>query len=544
MKIAELFAELGLEINKESFEKGSELIEGVHHALEALAVFEGVKMLGEWVEGTAEAADKAVKLAQKLGTTAESVQELGYAAELSDVPIEQLQGGMVRLAKGMEEAAKTGKGPVVDAMHKLGLSMSDAEFKSGDLTEQLMHIADGFADMPDGAEKTAAAVALFGRSGADLIPMLNAGRDGIGELREEARALGVVIDEESAKKFEEFNDDVRRVKAGLTGLKNEAVVALLPMLQKAVAGMMAWIKANREWLKAKIEQVVHALYVIFSALVRVIGVAVKILSELADIVQLVVEAFNDLMGSADAVEDLLVGAAIAVGAAWLLANLPLIAMLAAIAAIILVVQDLWSWMNGGDSVLKNLYEAFVQYLGESGAGRVVLGIIHAIHAVVDAAIEGVTKLTEAGEWLGRKAAFYHQRNVHDEEIREMNKEAIAAGELTDEQIRAQAEALAANDVANTIATERAEENRVRNLVVGAGTVPAAGVGQTPIDPWSHAPVGGASTSVHAPVTINLSGVAGNPNEIAGTIAKALDSWWGDTMRDTAHATGARGGRLP
>ena len=63
-------------------------------------------------------------------------------------------------------------------------------------------IADKFAVMKDGSEKTALALDLFGRAGAKLIPMLNEGSAGISELQEEARALGIVLGKEDLKAAE------------------------------------------------------------------------------------------------------------------------------------------------------------------------------------------------------------------------------------------------------------------------------------------------------------------------------------------------------
>src|SRR5882762_2373382 len=99
------------------------MISGVHHALEALAVFEGVKILKEWIEHTAEAADAAVKMGQKLGISAESVQELGYAASLSDVSMGTLAAGLGKLERKLDQVAQKGKGPAADALKRLGISM-------------------------------------------------------------------------------------------------------------------------------------------------------------------------------------------------------------------------------------------------------------------------------------------------------------------------------------------------------------------------------------------------------------------------------------
>ena len=48
-----------------------------------------------------------------------------------------------------------------------------------ELRRVMMQVADAFKKMPDGAEKAGLAMKLFGKSGADLIPLLNEGADGL-----------------------------------------------------------------------------------------------------------------------------------------------------------------------------------------------------------------------------------------------------------------------------------------------------------------------------------------------------------------------------
>jgi hypothetical protein len=62
----------------------------------------------------------------------------------------------------------------------------------------LLDLAERFKAMPDGAEKSALAGQIFGEAEAELIPFLNQGRDGITELTDELRSLGIEMSDESA----------------------------------------------------------------------------------------------------------------------------------------------------------------------------------------------------------------------------------------------------------------------------------------------------------------------------------------------------------
>jgi hypothetical protein len=85
--------------------------------------------------------------------------------------------------------------------------------------------------MEDGAGKTALAMAIFGRSGADLIPMLNAGRDGLAQMTEEANRFGLTISTQTSKAAEGFNDNLTRISSVLTGLGNKIAERSAPAMK-------------------------------------------------------------------------------------------------------------------------------------------------------------------------------------------------------------------------------------------------------------------------------------------------------------------------
>lgn len=167
--------------------------------------------------------DALAKQAQMAGITVESLSGLSYAADLAGVSQETLTTSMARLAKGMSEAAQ-GTGEALKGFQALKLDVTN--IKNAD--DALLQIAEKFAGFEDGAEKTALAISLFGRAGAQLIPFLNSGRDGIEQLRQEAEKLGIVIGTDTAKQAETFNDSLTRLGAIQTGIINQITAAMLP----------------------------------------------------------------------------------------------------------------------------------------------------------------------------------------------------------------------------------------------------------------------------------------------------------------------------
>lgn len=185
-----------------------------------------------------KAADELSKAGRKVGVTTEALSELKFAADLSGVSFEQLQKGLIRLAANMGDVQK-GTGEAKDAFKDLGINVetSGGQLKKGDAV--LAEIAEKFAGMEDGATKTAIAVKLFGKAGADLIPLLNLGSQGIGELRMEAERLGITFSTEVGEAAEQFNDDMTRIQRSIDGIRTQIVVGMLPALNDLAAAFVS-----------------------------------------------------------------------------------------------------------------------------------------------------------------------------------------------------------------------------------------------------------------------------------------------------------------
>jgi len=181
------------------------------------------------VKASIDSFDATSKLAASVGTTTEALSALTYAADLSGISQEELGSSLSKLAKNSAEAAAGTKAQAA-AFDALGVSATNADGSLKNTDVLLGEIADEFAGYADGAAKTALAQEFFGKSGAKLIPLLNAGAAGIEELKKEAEALGLVIGGDAASAAEVFNDNLSRVQGVVTGLFNRVAQQLLPTL--------------------------------------------------------------------------------------------------------------------------------------------------------------------------------------------------------------------------------------------------------------------------------------------------------------------------
>lgn len=221
----------------DEIKRGMRDVEGASNSLRNSLAGIGVGLslggLAAFVKSGIDAADELGKLSQKVGVTVESLSALQYAAKLSDVSTEQLSTGLRQLAKNAADTA-AGTGDAKDAFEALGIAVTGAGGGLKSTETLLLDVAERFAGIEDGAGKTALAMRIFGKAGAELIPLLNGGRAGFEELRREAERLGIVISTKTAAAAEKFNDDLTRLGAASDRLKFTLADSVLPTLQKFV----------------------------------------------------------------------------------------------------------------------------------------------------------------------------------------------------------------------------------------------------------------------------------------------------------------------
>lgn len=176
-------------------------------------------------------ADAMSKQAQAVGMAIEKLSAYSYAAEMGGVEQEKFVASLGKFNRVIAEAYQ-GVGSGVDAFEALGISITDSNGKLKNNSDLFAEVADRFKYMPDGIEKSALAMDLFGRSGADLIPVLNGGKQSLTEMTAEAERLGLVISEDTGKNAELFNDNLEKMQKALVGLGNSIAEKALPSLNE------------------------------------------------------------------------------------------------------------------------------------------------------------------------------------------------------------------------------------------------------------------------------------------------------------------------
>lgn len=207
-------------------------------AAAAAAAAAGLAAVSVAVRQNLNSFDELSKTSQKIGIPVEELSKLKYAADLSGVSMEGMQTAVGKLSKNMV-AASSGTGAMAEAFQSLGISVKNSDGSLRSSSVILTELSDKFASMPDGAQKTALAMQLLGKSGADLIPMLNGGSDALGGLLNEAKMFGLEVSTETARMAEAVNDNFARVSYAISGLGVQLTATLAPILLQVSNAMVA-----------------------------------------------------------------------------------------------------------------------------------------------------------------------------------------------------------------------------------------------------------------------------------------------------------------
>ena len=252
----------------------------VNTAFKAMAVILTAGAFSRVVTGAIKQADAFGKLSRQTGIAADSLQAYVNAGKLAGVEQSTIEKGLKRLAQSQREASQ-GIKTYSDSYKALGISVktSDGSLKTSEAL--LGDIADRFADMPNGATKAALAMEIFGRSGAQLIPMLNEGSEALAKWNYET-SKGF------AANAEYFNDQITMLGFGFDGFRKQLADELLPSLNATMEVFRDLFSSENDWkeLFAVIEfgldaisATVFSIIASFRFLTRTIVDIFKILNE-------------------------------------------------------------------------------------------------------------------------------------------------------------------------------------------------------------------------------------------------------------------------
>jgi len=245
----------------------------------ALGLAFSVDKFVEMGRASIELGDQLNKMSQKIGVSVENLSALRAQAQLSDVGLEDFGASMAKLARTATEAAAGSKQQAA-AFQSMGVSVTDVTGRMRPMQQILQDVAGKFAGYADSASKTALAQQLFGKSGAQLIPLLNElGEKGFAEVVKQAEAYNQVIGGEQAKQSEEFKDNLTKLEQAASGFANAVMKELLPSLVSLTGDMDEAAKTNDRYSSSAsgVVTIIKAMILAFGAIKEALSTAVTIL---------------------------------------------------------------------------------------------------------------------------------------------------------------------------------------------------------------------------------------------------------------------------
>lgn len=241
------------------------------------------------VKKSIDAGDELFNLQAKTGIAAKQLIGIGNAAKLADVDMGTLSKGLGKLNVNLVKAAEGNDG-LAQKFKALGVNVKDANGQVVPADKALKQIADRFADMPDGAQKAAAAVALFGKSGADLIPLLNEGAASMDKFIYK-------VGDDFAARSDLFNETITELGIKTQGFGLELTDALLPALQTILEVFGDLFDTDQDWtaLFKVIEGVIRGIAVAIYTVVKAVDILIK---NIVAAVQAAGQAFSGDFGAA------------------------------------------------------------------------------------------------------------------------------------------------------------------------------------------------------------------------------------------------------
>lgn len=200
-------------------------LRGFAGLLGAFGIGLSIASIVKFTKAQIDSADELSKLSQRLGTSVEDLSAFQFAAGLAGASSETMTKALEKLASSMQEAVLTKSSQAARVFDALGISIQDTAGNLRNTSDVLQDLAAKFSGAVDGTNKLAAARALLGKGGGELIPLLN----NLTELTEEAKRTGNIVSTEFARDAEQFNDSIERMGKRIGTFTRDALGLAIPV---------------------------------------------------------------------------------------------------------------------------------------------------------------------------------------------------------------------------------------------------------------------------------------------------------------------------
>lgn len=365
--IDELLVGLGFDFDEKELDSFQKSVDKTKETLGKFIkiTFAATAAVGALLKTSATATDEVTKQARQVNVLTAEYDALLHASEITTGSSQNVSAALQNLSVRASEAAR-GMGSGVEAFGMLGISATDANGKIKTTDVLLSETADALNNLEDESQRLELADKLGIR---DINLLLLEGSDGIKKLTDEAKELGTIT-EEDAKAAEAFNDAQTRMLRVMNTVRRMIATGLLPQLQTVIDSFTEWLKTNKEIIKQRFQIFVKVLAKVLSALGKIFGALLDIMGRFVDAIGGLDNALKLLVITFGAIAAMRIAAMFlkfimlmrTAGTAALVMNakMLLIPILigAAIAALGLLIDDILTFINGGNSLFGDMLKEF------------------------------------------------------------------------------------------------------------------------------------------------------------------------------------------
>lgn len=241
-----------------------------------------LSLIGEISDNQDNLRDKA----QSLGVSTEFLSGWGQAAELAGSNTAELGESLKFISKSSagaaEELAKGDPGANVAAYQRLGVSVLDAGGHLKSLEQLTREVQAGFARMPAGAERTAVALDILGRSGAGQLAFFGQAPAEINAYVERLQEMGAIVTDSSADQADAWNDLKTELDHAWGGIKRTIAEPLRDALMPYLESVLDWVRTHPAEIQAMAQSLADSIITGFNAIAGAANVLQPLLQVVID----------------------------------------------------------------------------------------------------------------------------------------------------------------------------------------------------------------------------------------------------------------------
>ena len=241
----------------------------------ATAIVKVEKALISMTKEAASSADDLLTLSSVTSMTTDSVQELNYMADLTDVSFDRIKDSLKETTNKMQEAA-IGTGDAYEAYKRLKVEITNTDGSLRSAQDVFYDTIDALGEMKNKTERDALAMDLMSESAQELNPLIELGSEKMQEYAQEAHDMGYVLDKDALKSLQAVDDAYARLQNTQEGVKNQLSAEFAPYLEEFYGDVTTMVKDGGKALKDS--GIVDA----FGMLLETIGDILNPMSDLSD----------------------------------------------------------------------------------------------------------------------------------------------------------------------------------------------------------------------------------------------------------------------